>query len=141
MNLNTRFHASLLSWILPKSYRECDTKQHVTVSLRELPTVQVVALVGQESLKFIRTNGHVKNTVSFITAICCIDSPLMVCAYKVQMPSRFSFMMCEMLKVVNAGEGEIILGGLGKGEEDLIRNDIAKGKRDRLEPDNRKQLF
>ena len=38
--------------------------------------VQITALVDQESLRFIRANSHVKNTVSFITAIngLCLQS-------------------------------------------------------------------
>jgi len=81
--------------------------------------VQIIALVDRESLRLIRANSHVKNTVSFITAICCIDSPLMVCTYKVQILRHFPFIMCKILKAVNTQEGEI-LGGLGKGGEDII---------------------
>lgn len=86
--------------------------------------------MGQESFKFIRTNSHEKTTVSFI--IHCVDSLLMICTCKVQIPSRFAFVTCKILKVVNTQEGEMILGGLGKQKLDIIRNDIAKGKKGRL---------
>ena len=81
--------------------------------------VQIIPLVDRESLRLIRANSHVKNTVSFITAIRCVDSPLTVCAYKVQILRHFPFIMCKILKAVSTQEGEI-LGGLGKGGEDII---------------------
>ena len=58
-------------------------------------------------------------TVSFITAICCVDSPLTVRAYKVQILRHFPFITGKILKAVNTQEGEI-LGGLGKEGEDII---------------------
>lgn len=65
-----------LSWILQKSYRACGRKQHGTVSFRGFLIVQIIALVDQELLRFIRANSHVKNTVSLITAIngLCLQS-------------------------------------------------------------------
>lgn len=37
-------------------------------------------------------------------------------------------MMGKILKIVNTPEGEIILGGLGKGGRYIIRNGIAEGE-------------